>query len=29
MRALDRVQLAPGYSYAEDFVGTNGIGTTL
>ncbi|MGY4098766.1 sigma-54-dependent Fis family transcriptional regulator [Nocardia sp. R16R-3T] len=29
MRALDSVQLAPGYSYAEDFVGTNGIGTTL
>ncbi|WP_069164691.1 sigma-54-dependent Fis family transcriptional regulator [Nocardia altamirensis] len=29
MRALDRVQLAPGYSYAEHFVGTNGIGTTL
>ncbi|GAA5060714.1 sigma-54-dependent Fis family transcriptional regulator [Nocardia callitridis] len=28
-RLLDRVQLAPGYSYAEDFVGTNGIGTTL
>nr|WP_067472143.1 helix-turn-helix domain-containing protein [Nocardia amamiensis] len=29
MRTLDGVQLAPGYSYAEDFVGTNGIGTTL
>jgi transcriptional regulator of acetoin/glycerol metabolism len=29
MRALDSVRLAPGYSYAEAFVGTNGIGTTL
>ncbi|MEU7628880.1 helix-turn-helix domain-containing protein [Nocardia sp. NPDC049220] len=29
MRTLDGVQLAPGYSYAEGFVGTNGIGTTL
>lgn len=28
-RALDSVQLARGYSYAEEFVGTNGIGTTL
>ena len=26
---LDRVQLAPGYSYAEQHVGTNGIGTAL
>jgi transcriptional regulator of acetoin/glycerol metabolism len=26
---LDRVQLAPGFSYAEQFVGTNGIGTAL
>ena len=26
-RHLDRVQLAPGFSYAEKFVGTNGIGT--
>ncbi|WP_086725247.1 sigma-54-dependent Fis family transcriptional regulator [Streptomyces carpinensis] len=26
---LDRVQLAPGFSYAEQFVGTNGIGTSL
>jgi signal transduction histidine kinase len=29
MNALDTVQLAPGYSYAEEFVGTNGIGTAL
>ncbi len=29
MRALDDVQLARGYSYAERFVGTNGIGTAL
>ncbi|MGQ4598415.1 GAF domain-containing protein [Nocardia sp. R6R-6] len=29
MRALDEVQLARGYSYAEEFVGTNGIGTAL
>ncbi|MFB8279598.1 sigma-54-dependent Fis family transcriptional regulator [Nocardia colli] len=29
MHLLDSVQLAPGYSYAETFVGTNGIGTTL
>jgi sigma-54 dependent transcriptional regulator, acetoin dehydrogenase operon transcriptional activator AcoR len=28
-RYLDRVQLAPGFSYAEQFVGTNGIGTAL
>ncbi|MGY1604008.1 sigma-54-dependent Fis family transcriptional regulator [Geodermatophilus sp. SYSU D00815] len=26
---LDRVCLAPGFSYAEQFVGTNGIGTAL
>ena len=26
---LDRVNLAPGFSYAEEFVGTNGIGTAL
>jgi sigma-54 dependent transcriptional regulator, acetoin dehydrogenase operon transcriptional activator AcoR len=26
---LDRVHLAPGFSYAEEFVGTNGIGTAL
>lgn len=26
---LDDVQLAPGFSYSEKFVGTNGIGTTL
>lgn len=26
---LDRVQLAPGFSYAESHVGTNGIGTAL
>lgn len=26
---LDRVLLAPGFSYAEKFVGTNGIGTAL
>src|SRR5436190_3097726 len=26
---LDHVQLAPGFSYAEEFAGTNGIGTTL
>ena len=29
MNALDQVRLAPGYSYAEEFVGTNGIGTAL
>src|SRR6201981_3080570 len=28
-RALDRIKLAPGFSYAEDRVGTNGIGTAL
>ena len=28
-RHLDRVLLAPGFSYAEQFVGTNGIGTAL
>ena len=28
-RQLDRVQLAPGFSYAEAVVGTNGIGTAL
>jgi transcriptional regulator of acetoin/glycerol metabolism len=28
-RHLDGVQLAPGFSYAEQFVGTNGIGTAL
>jgi transcriptional regulator of acetoin/glycerol metabolism len=28
-RYLDGVQLAPGFSYAEEFVGTNGIGTAL
>ena len=28
-RHLDRVWLAPGFSYAEEFVGTNGIGTAL
>ncbi|MEV0719067.1 GAF domain-containing protein [Asanoa sp. NPDC050611] len=26
---LDRVNLAPGFSYAEEYVGTNGIGTAL
>src|SRR6266508_3338831 len=26
---LDRVLLAPGFSYAEKFIGTNGIGTAL
>ncbi|ORW99585.1 siderophore-interacting protein [Mycobacterium triplex] len=29
MEALDSVSLAPGYSYAEEFAGTNGIGTAL
>jgi transcriptional regulator of acetoin/glycerol metabolism len=29
MRALDSVRLSRGYSYAEEFVGTNGIGTSL
>jgi sigma-54 dependent transcriptional regulator, acetoin dehydrogenase operon transcriptional activator AcoR len=28
-RKLDSVSLAPGFSYAEEFVGTNGIGTAL
>ena len=28
-RYLDSVQLAPGFSYAEEFVGTNGLGTAL
>jgi transcriptional regulator of acetoin/glycerol metabolism len=28
-RHLDGVKLAPGFSYAEDLVGTNGIGTAL
>ncbi|HWH30108.1 MAG TPA: helix-turn-helix domain-containing protein [Mycobacteriales bacterium] len=28
-RALDRVQLAPGFVYAEQHVGTNGIGVSL
>ena len=28
-RHLDRVQLAPGFSFAEEFAGTNGIGTAL
>lgn len=28
-RQLDRVSLAPGFSYAEQFAGTNGIGTAL
>ncbi|HKS45777.1 MAG TPA: helix-turn-helix domain-containing protein [Amycolatopsis sp.] len=28
-RHLERVQLVPGYSYDERFVGTNGIGTAL
>ena len=28
-RHLDDVQLAPGFSYAEQFAGTNGIGTAL
>lgn len=28
-RALDSVRLSRGYSYAEEFVGTNGIGTSL
>ena len=29
MNVLDTVRLAPGYSYAEEFVGTNGIGTAV
>lgn len=28
-RHLDKVQLAPGFCYAEEYVGTNGIGTAL
>ena len=28
-RQLDRISLAPGFSYAESVVGTNGIGTAL
>ncbi len=28
-RHLDGVRLAPGFSYAEEYVGTNGIGTAL
>jgi len=28
-RALDGIKLAPGFSYSEDRVGTNGIGTAL
>jgi transcriptional regulator of acetoin/glycerol metabolism len=28
-RYLERVQLVPGFSYSEQFVGTNGIGTAL
>jgi transcriptional regulator of acetoin/glycerol metabolism len=28
-RALNRIWLAPGFSYAERYVGTNGIGTAL
>jgi transcriptional regulator of acetoin/glycerol metabolism len=29
MRHLDEIRLAPGFSYAEEHVGTNGIGTAL
>ncbi len=29
VEALDAVRLVPGYSFAEKFAGTNGIGTTL
>lgn len=29
MNALDSVSLAPGYSYAEEFAGNNGIGTAI
>lgn len=29
IRQLDEVRLAPGFSYAEEFAGTNGIGTAL
>src|SRR5260370_4842328 len=28
-RQLDKIKLVPGFSYAEDLVGTNGIGTAL
>ena len=28
-RRLDAIQLAPGFSYAEEFAGTNGVGTAL
>jgi transcriptional regulator of acetoin/glycerol metabolism len=28
-RKLDKVSVAPGFNYAEEFVGTNGIGTAL
>jgi sigma-54 dependent transcriptional regulator, acetoin dehydrogenase operon transcriptional activator AcoR len=28
-RHLDSIQLAPGFNYAEEFAGTNGIGTAL
>lgn len=28
-RHLDRIRLAPGFSFAEEHIGTNGIGTTL
>jgi transcriptional regulator of acetoin/glycerol metabolism len=28
-RRLDDIQLAPGFSYAEEFAGTNGVGTAL
>jgi len=29
VRVLDRIDLAPGFAYREDLVGTNGIGTAL
>ncbi len=29
IRQLDAILLAPGFSYAEEFVGTNGIGTAI
>ena len=29
LRALDSVTLAPGFSYSEEYAGTNGIGTAL
>ena len=28
-RRLDEISLAPGFSYAEEFAGTNGVGTSL